>query len=228
MVLHFIFCVFVRIALEIALITGIPVAADVATATSEVAVMSETSTRVASAEEHFISDMENNRGKITTIACRFHQTKQLPYLKNPAKSTGDFYYQNGQIAILYNEPKGDCIIMNERHCKTVVNGKSQTVATNSHSALKQTYQIIQASISGNIKTIFNVFDMNVSETNTMYHIKLTPKQKSIKEKIAVIEMDFDKKDLSLSMLKTTKTENDFVKYEFFQKSFNKSINQSFE
>jgi outer membrane lipoprotein-sorting protein len=72
-----------------------------------------------------------------------------------------------------------------------------------------------------------VFDVDISETNALYHIKLTPKQKSIKEKIAIIEMDFDKNDLSLSMLKTVKAENDFVKYDFFQKSFNKNIDEHY-
>jgi outer membrane lipoprotein-sorting protein len=179
------------------------------------------------AYEHFISDMENNRGKITTISCNFRQIKQLPYIKDPAKSSGKFYYQKGQMAILYDTPQGDCITMNERRCKTVVNGKSQTVATNSHPLLKQTYQIIQAAVSGDMKNIFNMFDVYISEMSIAYHVKLTPKQKSIKEKIAVIEMDFDKKDLSLSMLKTVKAENDFVKYEFFSKSFNSSIDEHY-
>ena len=179
-----------------------------------------------SSQERFISSIENNHNKITTVACRFRQTKQLPCLKNPAESTGNLYYKGGQIAIVYDKPEGDCVVMNERSCKTVVNGKSRIIATNSNRTLKQIYQIIQASVSGNIKTVFSVFDVNISETNSIYQVKLIPKQKNIKEKIAVIEMDFDKKDLSLSVLKTVKAENDFVRYDFFQKSFNKSVDEN--
>ncbi len=116
-------------------------------------------------EKQFLTGIENNSRKFNTINCNFHQTKQHPYLKNPAKSTGKFQYKNGRVSIIYNEPQGDCIIMDEKECQTIVNGKSQIISTHSQPALKQIYQIIQASVSGNMKMIFDVFNVDISENN---------------------------------------------------------------
>ncbi|MDR1974546.1 MAG: outer membrane lipoprotein carrier protein LolA [Bacteroidales bacterium] len=173
----------------------------------------------------FYKEIKQQSGKIKTIECSFSQTKQLPYLKAPAQTIGKFYCQNNNIAIEYDKPKGDCVIMTEQQCKTIVNGKTNIININSHPALKQLHSIILYSISGDIESMKKMFDIQISLSEKEYHLTLIPKQKSIREKAGTITLWFDKKDFSLSFLKTEKSSDDYVLYKFFDKKFNTSINE---
>lgn len=164
---------------------------------------------------------------IRSIVCRFTETKQISMINNPVVSTGDFYYlKENNLALLYDAPQGDQIIMSKGKFKITSNGKTNTVSMNSNSMLRQMNNMLTACFTGDISLLTAGAKTNYYETQDTYIVEISPSKRKVRENMSLIVLIFDKKDMLLNSMKIENTSGDYTEYEFTDKAFNVEVDSN--
>ena len=181
------------------------------------------------------SDIEQVfRDKITsvsaenkTIQCNFTQTKKVKNIKNPTVSSGTFFYDNaGRMALIYNRPQGDKIIMNSDIFTIIIAGKKIDSKASSNPMMAQISYMMQACMSGDISKFGRGWEMNIEELSKGYQVTITPTNRRIKKHITGMLMRFNNTDLTLDMLRMNEASGGYAEYTFFNKEINSKFDNS--
>ncbi len=178
-------------------------------------------------EQEFKQRLEAVSASNKTIQCDFTQEKKVKNLKNLINSEGDFYYDNsGAMALIYTQPEGDKIIMNNTDFEIVSGGKTIKTDAKSNPAMTQVSYMMQACMSGDVSKLGRGWNMKIVESESEYNITLTPTDRRIKKYISAINMVFDKKDVTLNTLQMNETSGGYTHYQFFNKKINSNFDHS--
>lgn len=178
-------------------------------------------------EQAFRQRLAAASGKNSTIECNFIQTKRVKNIKQEINSSGRFFYDNaGKMALIYNEPKGDKILMDNDHFIITTAGKKLVCDASSNPMMTQISFMMQACMSGEVSKLGKGWGMEINETTDLYEIKLTPTNRRIQKYISAMLMSFDKSDLTLILLRMNEASGGFTQYRFMDKKLNQGVEPS--
>ncbi len=99
-------------------------------------------------------------------------------------------------------------------------GKTNTVKMSSNPMLREMKRIISACMTADVESLKAGFTTQLSQTGAEYILKLAPAARRSKGYVAAIVLHFDKRDMSLNILRMEEPSGDYTQYEFSNKKFN--------
>ncbi len=185
---------------------------------------------VAQNSEGFDSRIEAFSSENRTIQSDFVQTKKMKNIKNIITSKGEFYYDNsGLMALIYDDPQGDRVVINGGQFKVVTAGKVIEGASDDNPMMQQICNMLQASMTGDIAKLGRGWQTIITENDVQYEVSLTPLDRRTKRYIESLVMVFRKSDMTLDELRMNETSGGYTLYNFTNKVINEVIDpQMFE
>lgn len=160
-----------------------------------------------------------------TIVARFTQRKSVPGIKEEVERSGDFYYDNsGDMAMIYDAPEGDKVVMNGDNFTIVVGGKRIT-STSDNPMMAQISYMMQASMLGDVEKLGRGWDLTITfvEAEAEYRVVVKPVERRIKRYITAMTMAFDLESMTLATLRIDESSGGFTSYDFHSKQINADI-----
>ncbi len=163
-------------------------------------------------------------GNKTSVA-KFSQHKKVAGIKDEVISQGDFYYDNsGYMAMIYESPEGDKVVMNGENFTIIVGGK-RIESSSENPMMAQISYMMQASMSGDVEKLGRGWELSIDYRESEYWVVVAPVDRRIKRYITSMTMVFDDKMLTLNTLRIDEKSGGFTTYNFFEKEINKDIDR---
>ncbi len=160
-----------------------------------------------------------------TIVARFTQSKSVPGIKSEVVREGDFYYDNsGQMAMIYDEPAGDKVIMNGEDFTIVVGGK-RINSSSENPMMAQISYMMQASMSGEVQKLGRGWELDIELGDEGYVVVVRPTERRVKRYVTSMTMIFETQGLTLATLKIDESSGGYTTYDFLSKEINREIDQ---
>lgn len=181
---------------------------------------------VSSADSPTIEKIRQGNTKYTTITSDFKQTQHLSILGEEIVTDGKFYYKKPeQLAMQYNDPAGDMMLLDGDNFIMVSGGKRRTISAGSNPKMQGMKTILSACMQGNALQM-GAESITCKETAKYYIITAVINTDSSGSDFDKVEASYDKKDLSLSVLKTIESDGSYTMYELSKKEFNNQIDET--
>lgn len=173
-------------------------------------------------DEQFARELAAKSGEIRSIACRFEQQRSMQILQNDVLQKGDFYYLRPEQILLAFEG-GDYIAMTPTHFSMASGGVTQRVKLQSHPMLKELKRLLSASMTGDVEQLSAGFTPTITTSDERYEVVLRPTRRAMANRLKAITMHFDRRTMSLTLLRMEEFSGDATTYRFFEKRFNEEI-----
>ena len=182
---------------------------------------------IAAFEKKIAAEMQ----KINTIESDFTQIKRMTTTERTVTSSGRFYYQReGKVCLDYFAPKKQQIIINDNNLKMVSGGKTRVQNIAFNRLLKETKEIVSASMTGNLQAMKRNYKMEYFQSPREYLVKITPINPAIKTVLDEVYIYFDKRDLLVNRMRVIEASKnpevkneDYTEYMFQNKRINVHI-----
>ena len=159
---------------------------------------------------------------IKTITCDFTQIRSMAVLAQEVSKEGRFTYMRPENILLAFDD-GDYIMLTETDFTMKNAGNVMDVKVNSNPMLKELKKILSACMTGDVKSMASGFNMEVADMQDFYVVTLLPVKGRGAAKMKSVRMNFDRKDMSLTMLMLEEPSGDSIRYDFTDKEFNKEV-----
>lgn len=174
------------------------------------------------AMSEFEQELLDKSLSIKSITCDFVQTRSMSILANDVVKSGRFYYRRPENVLLsFNN--GDFIKMTETAFEMKDNNSVSKMKISSNPMLNGLQRLLSACMSGDVKRMTRGFKTTVEQKKDTYIVKLVPEKKGYAAKIRQMTFIFDRKDMSLSLMKMEELSGDYTQYAFSRKKFNEDI-----
>lgn len=177
---------------------------------------------ISDADAATLSKIKQANEKHTSITSTFKQTKHMPVLGEKILSNGSFYYAKPeQLAMRYDDPKGDLMLINNDKATLISSGKKREVSTKSNAKMRGMKSILASFMQGDVMQV-GADKIAVKEVGN--HIVVTAELgKANKSNISKVIGSYDKNDLTISILRTEEADGTYIIYELVGKQLNKAI-----
>ena len=174
--------------------------------------------------DSFERKIESFSSQNKTIKCNFVQTKKVEKVKDIIISQGEFFYDNsGLMSLIYNDPKGDKVVINGDKFKVVTDGKTIEGASKENPIMEQICNMLQASMSGDVIKLGRRWQTTITDNMVQYEVVLKPLDRRTKKYIESLVMVFCKTDMTLDELCMNDSMGGYTLYEFQNKIINGTI-----
>ena len=178
--------------------------------------------------KEFESRISAASGQNRTIVSRFTMVRGVAGIKKQVESCGDFYYDNsGDMAMIYDTPKGDRVVMNGDDFTIVVGGKTISSSSSSNPMMAQISYMMQASMSGDVAKLGRGWELKIEKGESQYIVSIVPIERRIKRYISAMTMLFDQRTMTLDSLRIDESRGGFTSYSFTSKELNVEIDSKF-
>lgn len=178
---------------------------------------------ISDADLKIIEKIKQENTKYTSITSTFKQTKHISFLGEKVLSSGKFYYRKpDQLAMTYDQPAGDLMLINGDKFVMVSSGKRSETTSKANARMRGMKAILSSCLQGDIKGA-GTEKIMCSESPQYYLVSAEIDKKANKSNISQIVLSFDKKDYTLSILQTIEPDGSYTIYELNQKELNKSV-----
>lgn len=175
----------------------------------------------------FRTEMKRHASATSSIQAQFVQEKYLSVFSTVVKSTGTFYWKQGNnVCLDYRTPAKYCMVIAGDKIKTTTAGKSNVIDVSGNPMMGQMRTFIAASMAGDLSQVGPDFQITVEKSAADYRITVVPKSKTVSEYISRIEIHINAKDMSVDSLVMHENATDYTKYIFSSKKFNEVIPDS--
>ena len=172
----------------------------------------------------FKSNLAEMSRKTNTIKSDFIQEKNLSFLSEKIISKGLFFFKKeNKIRWQYTDPFDYLIIINDNNIFIKDEDKESKYDMGSNKIFNEINKIITGCIQGEILNNDKDYKIEYYENDNFYYVKLTPYSDKMKEFLNNIDIYFDKKDFSVSILEMIELSGDYTKIEFINKRLNEEI-----
>ena len=171
------------------------------------------------AMQEFKTDLKALNKDVSSITCKFVQTREISVLADKVDKTGVFYFQQpGNILLTYDD--GDYTKITEEFLEIKSMGKISTTKVSSNPMLKNISTVMSACINADFSNIAKVFTIDAREREDEWIVTLAPQRGKAASKIANIVLEFEKEGMSLDKLILKEKSGDSTTYTFSHKQFN--------
>ncbi len=175
-----------------------------------------------SINQEFAQELQKKSSSINSIKCVFTQIRVASFLENPVKKDGIFYFKSPEnILLSYND--GDHIIMTSDWFEMKNGVQINTTKISSNPILRNLKSILSACIIGDLSKLTKDFEMSVKRIATGWTVIMKPKRGRAASKVSQIVLNFERNNMSLSLLKMEEKSGDYTEYKFYDKQFNVTI-----
>lgn len=175
-----------------------------------------------STQEQFERELKLKNESVTSIKCRFLQTREMSVLQNVVRKEGTFYFQRpGNMLLSFND--GDYIKMTEEWFEMKTGENTTTTKISSNPMLRNLSTILSACVVGDFAQMIRGFSIQVQSQAKQWVVIMTPQRGKAASKISQIVLHFDRETMSLNTLKMVEKSGDYTMYGFSNKQFNVAI-----
>ena len=158
---------------------------------------------------------------VNTIQCDFTQEKHLTVLSDKIISSGTFCFKKeNQLRWEYTSPYKYLIIFNKDKVYIKDDHKSNQYDMGSNKAFNEINNIMTGAVQGKLLQDETKYKPLFYENNKYYLAVLSPTDKNMKDYIKSIFLYFDKKTLSLTMIKMLELSDDYTLIKFSNRKQN--------
>lgn len=171
------------------------------------------------AMQEFKTDLKALNKDVSSITCKFVQTREISVLADKVDKSGVFYFlYPGNILLTYDD--GDYTKITEEFLEIKSRGKISTTKISSNPMLKNISTVMSACINADFSNIAKVFTIDARERENEWIVTLAPQRGKAASKIANIVLEFEKEGMSLDKLILKEKSGDSTTYTFSHKQFN--------
>lgn len=179
----------------------------------------------ANLHQQFEHELKSKNSNVTSIQCMFTQTREMAVLANTVKKSGEFYYmQPSNLLLSFRD--GDYIKMTATMFEMKTGSNISSTKVSSNPMLKNLNSVLSACVVGDFEKMVRGFDINVELSQSEWIVTMTPQKGKAASKISRVVLNFNKKDMSLNILKMEEKSGDYTMYRFFDKKFNGSVDNN--
>jgi outer membrane lipoprotein-sorting protein len=181
---------------------------------------------ISSSDNELVEKIRQANVSHTAFSSKFKQTKHIVILGKDILSSGMFYYKKpDRLALRYDNPAGDLLLINGDQCVMVSAGKRSEVSAKANAKVNGLKTILSACLQGDIKQT-GASRITCKETSRYYIITAEMDTKTNKSTISKLVLHFEKADLTLSILRTEEPDGSYTTYELLTKEFDKPISEN--
>lgn len=170
----------------------------------------------------FARELKEKCGDVKSIVCKFVQTRSASVLAQDADKHGKYYFlQPYNVLLAFDD--GDYIKITSTMFETKQNGRVNATKAGSNPMLKSLNRMLSACISGDASQITSGFDTEITANKDEFRLKLLPLRGRTGKKATETLLVFNRKDMSLKMMKMTQATGDFLQYRFHDVKYNTDI-----
>ena len=142
--------------------------------------------------EKMISEISSATASYKTISCDFVQNKSVSLLNEVMKSEGHMTYkQSDKLRWEYTKPYEYVFVLNGAKV-TMKNSRNTTVVdVKSSRMFQEIARIMMNSVTGNCLKDKTDFDVVMYDEGKLWHAKLTPLKKELKQMFSTVNLYFD-------------------------------------
>ncbi|MEG1983125.1 MAG: outer membrane lipoprotein carrier protein LolA [Alistipes sp.] len=178
-------------------------------------------------QAEFLATLKARNTGVETIRCDFMQIKHNTMLAQNAESLGEFYFKRpGKLALLYDKPSGDRIVMGETDFLIIAGGSRSVVKIATNPLFLQLQQIFLACFSGDIAALSSDGLFRCKKDRERYIVEIAPQSKRARRYISKIVLVFSAKDMLLDELRMEEASGNFTRYHFTNKQTNLPVSDS--
>lgn len=178
-------------------------------------------------QEEFLTALNAKNTGVETIRCDFTQVKHNTMLAQDAESSGVFYFERpGKLALLYDNPAGDRIVMGQTDFLIVAGGSRSVVKIAANPLFLQMQQVFTACFSGDIGALSSDGVFRCEKELGRYTVEIIPESKRARRYISKIVLVFSIKDMLLDELRMDEAPDNFTLYRFTNKQTNLPVPDS--
>ncbi len=172
--------------------------------------------------KQFEQELKKGNANVTSIKSSFTQSRQMAVLANEVSKKGQFYFKTPNNMLLSFDD-GDYIKMTPSWFEMKTSGKVSATKVDSNPMLRSLNAILSASVLGDFSQISKSFGVKAEPTASEWLVELTPRRGKAVAKVSKIVVRFDRKDMSINLLKIEEKSGDYTQYKFYEKQFNTKI-----
>jgi outer membrane lipoprotein carrier protein len=163
--------------------------------------------------------------KCTSITSDFIQIKHLSFMDEDVHSNGKFFYSKpGRLLMKYEQPAGDLMLINKEQLVMVAAGKYSKASTKSSSRARTMKNILSSCLQGDVSLIDGV-TLSCEETSDSYVVTAKLKKKTRSGIIKVV-LNYDKSDMTLSVLRMEESDGSYTAYKLVNKTVNQPVDDN--
>lgn len=175
-----------------------------------------------STEQAFQTELRKKNEQVTSIKCKFIQTREVSMLAKPVSKEGEFYFlKPNNMLLSFND--GDYIKMTSEWFEMKIAGSVTATKVASNPMLKNLSSILSACVVGDFDKMRSGFMVSYEQSTSEWTLKLTPQRGKAASSISHIVIVFSKADMSLNLLKMVEKSGDYTAYSFSDKQFNVAV-----
>lgn len=174
------------------------------------------------AEALFAQELKQKCSDLSSIECRFVQTRSASALAQEAEKRGKYYFLKPYRVLLAFDD-GDYIKITSAMFEIRQNGEVHATKVGSNPMLKSLNRMLAACISGDASQITSGFETEITATDEEFTLRLLPLRGRGGKRATETQLVFDRKDMSLKMMKITDATGDFLQYRFYEVKYNTEL-----
>lgn len=168
---------------------------------------------LATAQDHAVLDAIKQAGSTTTsIVSRLQQDKYVALLETTVSSTASFQYAPGLMAIHYDEPAGDCFVINDMQVMMVTKGKRRVMSAKNGTAKMMRIMLLAAMTGDYHEAEEYMTKMNVDELDDCHIVEVELDDEKARGGISKVEARYDKGTKRISTIMMHYTNGDYTSY----------------
>ncbi len=176
--------------------------------------------------QKFLEELIAKGTKVETISSEFVQVKHNSMLANDVKSRGEFrFHRPCRLALIYDEPKGDRVVMGESDFLIVAGGTHSVVKIPSNPLFAQMQEVFAACFSGDIGALTSDGMFRCEQTPEGYTVRITPESKRARRYISELILKFNARDMLLDELRIMERSGNYSSYLFQKRKINLPIDE---
>ncbi len=173
-------------------------------------------------DQEFAQELKLKGESVSSIKCTFSQIRCASFLANDVKRDGVFYLKKpDNIKLAYND--GGHIIMTTEWFEMKDANQVNKTKISANPMLRNLKSVLSACMLGDMSTLSKKFDISVAHLPNGWEVTMNPKRGRAISKVSRILLNFERNDMSLSLLKIEEKSGDYTAYEFYDKMTNVAV-----
>lgn len=159
-----------------------------------------------------LDEIKQVNSSVTSIASRLQQDKYVALLESTVTSQADFQYAPGLMSIHYDEPEGDCFVINGMQVMMVTKGKQRVMNAKSGMAKMMRIMLLAAMTGDYSEAEAYMTRMNVDELDDCHIIEVELDDEKARGGICRVEARYDKHSKRIGTIMMHHTNGDYTSY----------------
>ena len=173
------------------------------------------------ADADLITKIKNKNAEAKNITCTFSQSKHIKMMETPINSNGTLYYESGKMTMIYNEPKDDYLVINDKQFVMMSRGKKLNHNVKEGSPMRTLRNTLIYCVQGDINAIAQECDATVGyEKSGNLHIYTLTQKKKVPRGYSKIVLQFDAATLQLTKMVLYEATGNYTEYTLNKQTLN--------